>query len=149
MQFELEYLDYQQQAINSVVSVFKGQERNTFDNACFEGIRANVLSITEYEINQNFKDVLIENGINEETANIENTNDLCIEMETGTGKTLVYIKTIFELFKHYGFTKFIILVPSLAIKEGVLKTLQTFEKQLEDIYNIKPSYFEYDSKRLS
>jgi len=74
---------------------------------------------------------------------------LCIEMETGTGKTLVYIKTIFELYKHYGFTKFIILVPSVAIKEGVLTTLKTFEKQLEDIYNLKPSYFEYDSKRLS
>jgi type III restriction enzyme len=82
-------------------------------------------------------------------ANIQQTNDICIEMETGTGKTIVYIKTILELYKHYGFTKFIILVPSVAIKEGVLTTLKSFEKQLEDIYNTKPSYFEYDSKRLS
>lgn len=148
MELKLEQLEYQQQAIKSVVSVFKGQERNTFDNACIEGIRSNLLSLTKDEIIQNIKDVLLENGISKETANVEKTNDLCIEMETGTGKTLVYIKTIFELFEYYGFTKFIILVPSVAIKEGVLATLKTFEKQLEDIYNIKPSYFEYDSKRL-
>jgi len=149
MELKLEQLEYQQQAIQSVISVFKGQEKNTFDNACIEGIRSNIISLTTDEVIQNIKDVLIENGIKEETANIQQTNDLCIEMETGTGKTLVYIKTIFELYKHYGFTKFIILVPSVAIKEGVLTTLKTFEKQLEDIYNIKPSYFEYDSKRLS
>ena len=149
MELKLEQLEYQQQAIQSVISIFKGQEKNTFDNACIEGIRSNILSLTIDEVIQNIKDVLIENGIKEETANIQKTNDLCIEMETGTGKTLVYIKTIFELYKHYGFTKFIILVPSVAIKEGVLTTLKTFEKQLEDIYNLKPSYFEYDSKRLS
>lgn len=149
MELKLEQLEYQQQALKAVVSAFKGQERNTFDNACHEGIRANLLSIKEDEITNNIKSVLIENGIDEETANIEKTNDLCVEMETGTGKTLVYIKTVFELYKHYGFTKFIILVPSVAIKEGVLTTLRTFEHQLEDIYNIKPKYFEYDSKRLS
>ncbi len=149
MELKLEQLKYQEEAIQAIVSVFKGQEKNTFDNACFEGIRANVLSLTSDEILSNIKDTLIENGIDEQAANISNCNDLCIEMETGTGKTLVYIKTIFELFKHYGFTKFIILVPSVAIKEGVLTTFKTFEKQLEDIYNIKPNYFEYDSKRLS
>lgn len=149
MELKLEQLEYQQQAINAVISVFKGQEKNTFDNACIEGIRSNILSLSSEEIIQNLKDITLENGIKEETANIQATNDICVEMETGTGKTLVYIKTVFELYKHYGFTKFIILVPSVAIKEGVLGTLGTFEKQLEDIYNIKPSYFEYDSKRLS
>ena len=149
MELILEQLEYQQQAIRSVVSVFKGQEKNTFDNACLEGIRFNYLSLSDDEIFQNIKRVLFENGITEETSNIEYSKDLCIEMETGTGKTLVYIKTAFELFKHYGFTKFIILVPSVAIKEGVLATLKTFEKQLEDIYGFKPNYFEYNSKRLS
>jgi type III restriction enzyme len=109
MKLKLEQLEYQQQAIQSVVSVFKGQERNTFDNACIEGIRSNLLSLTEDEIIQNIKDVLLENEISKETANIEKTNDLCIKMETGTGKTPVYIKTIFELFEHYGFTKFLII----------------------------------------
>ncbi len=149
MELKLEQLEYQQQAIKSVISVFKGQDKNTFDNACIEGIRSNILSLSNDEIIQNLKDVALENGIKEETANIQPTKDICVEMETGTGKTLVYIKTILELYKHYGFTKFIILVPSVAIKEGVLTTLKTFEKQLEDIYNTKPSYFEYDSKRLS
>ncbi|MBU0701635.1 DEAD/DEAH box helicase family protein [bacterium] len=149
MKLKLEQLGYQQEAIQSIISVFKGQEKNTFDNACIEGIRSNILSLTTDEVIQNIKDIVIKNGIKEETANIQQTNNLCIEMETGTGKTIVYIKTIFELYKHYGFTKFIILVPSVAIKEGVLTTLKAFGKQLEDIYNIKPNYFEYDSKRLS
>ena len=149
MELKLEQLEYQQQAIKAVIAVFKGQEKNTFDNACIEGIRSNILSLSSDEIIQNLKDISLENGIKEETATIQPSNDICIEMETGTGKTLVYIKTILELYKHCGFTKFIILVPSVAIKEGVLTTLKTFEKQLEDIYNTKPSYFEYDSKRLS
>jgi len=149
MKFKLEQLEYQQQAIDSVISVFKGQERNSFDNACYEGIRANMLSLSQKEIEENIKRTVLANGIDETSANIELANDLCIEMETGTGKTIVYIKTIFELFRHYGFTKFIILVPSVAIKEGVLNTIRAFEMQLKDIYNIKPDYFEYDSKRLS
>ena len=87
MELKLEQLEYQQQAIKSVVSIFKGQERNSFDNACIEGIRSNILSLTKDEIIQNIKDVLLENVISKETANIEKTNDLCIEMETGTGTT--------------------------------------------------------------
>ena len=148
MKLKLEQLEYQQQAIDSIISVFEGQERNTFDNSCYEGIRANMLSLSQKEIEHNIKKTVLANGIDETAANIELANDLCIEMETGTGKTIVYIKTIFELFRHYGFTKFIILVPSVAIKEGVLNTIRAFEMQLEDIYNIKPDYFEYDSKRL-
>lgn len=149
MELKLEALEYQQKAIQSVISVFNGQQRNTFDNASTEGIRSNILSLSNQEIIQNIKELTKETGIDEAAANIQENNDLCVEMETGTGKTLVYIKTIYELYKHYGFTKFIILVPSVAIKEGVLKTFEVFEKQLEDIYNIKPNYFEYDSKRLS
>lgn len=149
IELKLERLGYQERAVESVVSVFKGQGKNTFDNACFQGIRSNILSLSNKEVIQNLKATAIENGIKEDTANIQPTNDICIEMETGTGKTLVYIKTVFELYKHYGFTKFIVLVPSVAIKEGVLATLKTFEKQLEGIYNVKPGYFEYDSRRLS
>ncbi|MCL6591026.1 MAG: DEAD/DEAH box helicase family protein [Firmicutes bacterium] len=149
MELRLEQLEYQQKAIQSVVSVFKGQERNTFDNACIEGIRLNRLSLSRQAIVENIKTVARENGIGEEAANITDDNDLCIEMETGTGKTLVYLKTVYELFKHYGFTKYIILVPSVAIKEGVLKTFEIFKKQLEAIYNVRPDCFEYDSKRLS
>src|SRR5680860_254388 len=98
---------------------------------------------------QNIKIVLKENAINDEVAKLTDEQELTIEMETGTGKTLVYIKSIYELFKHYGFTKFIILVPSVAIRQGVLSTLSTFEKQLEDIYGFTPKSFEYNSKKLN
>jgi type III restriction enzyme len=70
-------------------------------------------------------------------------------METGTGKTIVYIRTLYELHKQYGFTKFIILVPSIAIREGVIKTFQMFEPQLKDLYGFRIPYFEYNSKRLA
>ncbi|MCP3659103.1 MAG: DEAD/DEAH box helicase family protein [Bacteroidetes bacterium] len=149
MQLKLEQLEYQQKAINSIVSIFKGQTRNTFDNAFRYSIRSNILSLTPSELMDNLKNIVKENNLLEKTAKLCDDNNICVEMETGTGKTLVYIKTIFELFKNYGFTKFIILVPSVAIKEGVLKTFEIFEKQLENIYNIKPNCFEYDSKKLS
>lgn len=149
MELKLEDLKYQDTAIDAVVKVFEGTEKNTFDNACFEGIRSNISNLTTDEFSANIKSVVAENGIDEETAKLSSDKDLCIEMETGTGKTLVYLKTIYELFKHYGFTKFIILVPSVAIRQGVLGTLKTFEKQLESIYGFKPNYFEYESKKLS
>jgi len=149
MYFKLEQLEYQQQAVKSVIDVFKGQTRNAFDNACHEGIRSNILSLSEETLQANLRQVITNNGLDETVSVLSQDHDLCVEMETGTGKTLVYLKTIFELYKQYGFTKFIILTPSVAIKEGVLTSLETFEKQLEEIYNIKPSYFEYDSKRLS
>ncbi|MCZ2356450.1 MAG: DEAD/DEAH box helicase family protein [Bacteroidia bacterium] len=149
MELQLESLKYQDTAIQSVVKVFDGTEKNTFDNATFEGIRANVCKLTTEQLNENAKNVLLENGIDEETARLSTDNDLCIEMETGTGKTLVYLKTIYELYKHYGFTKFIILVPSVAIRQGVLSASQIFEKQLENIYGFTPKLFEYDSKKLN
>ncbi len=149
MELQLESLKYQDIAVQSVVKVFDGTEKNTFDNACIEGIRSNVCKLTAEQIKENIKGVLTENGIDEETAKLSSGNDLCIEMETGTGKTLVYIKTIYELYKHYGFTKFIILVPSVAIRQGVLSAFKIFDKQLENIYGFTPKAFEYDSKRLN
>ncbi len=148
MIFKLESLKYQENAIQSIVKVFEGTEKNTFDNACFEGIRSNMTRLTLEEVKSNIQNVLFENGITEEIARLSDENDICVEMETGTGKTLVYIKTIYELFKHYGFTKFIILVPSVAIRQNIIGTFKSFDKQLEDIYGFKPNAFEYDSKKL-
>ncbi|NCP53477.1 MAG: DEAD/DEAH box helicase family protein, partial [Flavobacteriales bacterium] len=149
MELKLELLEYQQTAIKSVVDVFDGSVKNTFDNASVDGIRSNVCSLTPEQITENIKTVLKENAINDEVGKLTDEQELTIEMETGTGKTLVYIKSIYELFKHYGFTKFIILVPSVAIRQGVLSTLSTFEKQLEDIYGFTPKSFEYNSKKLN
>lgn len=149
MELQLENLKYQDIAVQSVVKVFDGTEKNTFDNSCFEGIRSNVCKLTADQIKENINGVLSENGIDTETAKLIADKDLCIEMETGTGKTLVYIKTIYELYKHYGFTKFIILVPSVAIRQGVLSAFKIFDKQLDNIYGFTPKAFEYDSKRLN
>jgi type III restriction enzyme len=120
LELKLENLKYQDDAIQAVVKVFDGTEKNTFDNACFEGIRSNISKLSPEQIKENITNIAAENGIEADALKSTPENDLCIEMETGTGKTLVYIKTIFELYKHYGFTKFIILVPSVAIRQGVL-----------------------------
>ena len=148
MQLKLETLKYQDLAIQSVVKLFEGTEKNTFDNACFEGIRSNYSKLTIEQVEANIKNILAENGILEDVARLSQDKDICIEMETGTGKTLVYIKTIYELFKHYGFTKFIILVPSIAIRQNIIGTFNAFNKQLDDIYGFIPNAFEYDSKKL-
>jgi len=73
-----------------------------------------------------------------------------VEMETGTGKTYVYLKTAFELNRRYGFTKFVIVVPSVAIKEGVNKTLQITREHFETLYPSAKGYefFQYDSGKL-
>ena len=149
MELKLELLEYQETAIKSVVNVFDGNNKNTFDNACTDGIRSNICSLSNEQLAENIKSILLENGIDEEVAKLEEVRELTIEMETGTGKTLVYIKSIYEMFKHYGFTKFIILVPSVAIMQGVLSTLSTFEKQLGEMYGFTPKAFEYSSKRLN
>jgi restriction endonuclease len=75
--------------------------------------------------------------------------DFTVEMETGTGKTYVYLRTIFELNRLYGFTKFIIVVPSIAIKEGVHKSLQITADHFRELYeNVSFDYFVYDSGKL-
>jgi type III restriction enzyme len=149
MELKLEELDYQKAAIHSVIKVFDGTSKNSFDNSTFEGIRSNVSGLNTEQIAQNIKNVIFENGISEDIAKLSPENDVCIEMETGTGKTLVYIKTIYELYKQYGFTKFIILVPSVAIRQGTLGTFKNFARQLENIYGFQPHSFEYESKKLN
>ena len=74
--------------------------------------------------------------------------NLNIEMETGTGKTYCYIRTMFELNKQYGWSKFIIVVPSIAIREGVYKSLEMMADHFHQIYQKKARFFVYDSKAL-
>jgi len=149
MQLELEDLEYQRQAIDTVLKVFDGQSRNTFDNANFLGIQSNITDLLPEQIEQNKKQIIAENGVSEEEARLSLENDICIEMETGTGKTIVYLRTVYELYRRYGLTKYIILVPSIAIKEGALTTHEAFKKPLADRYGISPHLFEYDSSKLS
>lgn len=148
MSFKLEDLPYQRQAISAVVRLFEGQQRNYFDFQLQGDCYPNRLDLTRQEIVENVGKIAVENGISRGEAGICIDPDYCIEMETGTGKTLVYLRTIYELCREYGFTKFIILVPSVPIREGVLDTIESFRPQLERLYNIPLHAFEYDSKKL-
>jgi hypothetical protein len=108
---QLEDLEYQRRAIAAVVGVLEGQVRNSFDNSNLFGIQANITDLTPAQIEENKRKIISENGIAEADAKLTQEKDICIEMETGTGKTLVYLRTIYELFQRYRLTKFIILVP--------------------------------------
>ncbi|MDD4877622.1 MAG: DEAD/DEAH box helicase family protein [Candidatus Nanoarchaeia archaeon] len=143
-------LDYQLEAIKSVITLFRGQ-KNTTKSFLFiaeNGIVPNELGISKKIILDNLKAIQKENNINE-SEKLEG-DDFSIEMETGTGKTYVYLRTILELNREYGFKKFIIIVPSVAIREGVLKTLEITKQHLKQIYdNIPYNFCEYDSNQLS
>jgi len=148
MSFKLEELPYQRQAIDAALSLFVGQQRNYFDFEFQGDCFPNRLDIEQKEIVANVEKIAAENGITKGEAKLCIEPDYCIEMETGTGKTLVYLRSIYELSREYGFTKFIILVPSVPIREGVLDTIESFRPQLERIYRIPLHAFEYDSKKL-
>ena len=157
-------LDYQKAAIDSVISLFKGQEisRSEF-TVTFQpdsspnfslgmeesqlGI-GNRLLLVDEEIEENLRKTQLTNGLrpSEKLA----SGDFTVEMETGTGKTYVYLRTIFELNKNYGFTKFVIVVPSVAIKEGTYKSLRITQEHFEGLYPKAKGYeyFLYDSTKL-
>ena len=149
MQFRLENPPHQEAAIQSVVDIFDGMEYNTYENAHIEDIHANVCSLSPAEVYAKIHEIAERNGLTDEDAHYEDVPEVCIEMETGTGKTLTYIQTAYELNKRYGLTKFIILVPSIPIRQGVIDTINNFKSQLFDKYGITPHAFIYDSSRLS
>ena len=96
---------------------------------------------------ENLHAIQLRNGLS--PSDHLDSGDFTVEMETGTGKTYVYCRTIFELNKRYGFTKFVIVVPSIAIKEGVYKSLQITEEHFKALYSGAPfDYFLYDSTKL-
>lgn len=149
MKFKLENPQHQETAIRSVVEVFRGMERNTYDNAHIEDIHTNVCSLSDQQLYDNIRRIIKENNVQDSQSFITEENDACIEMETGTGKTLTYIQTAYELFHEYGLSKFIILVPSIPIRQGVIDTIENFKEQLADKYDITPNAFIYDSSKLS
>ena len=149
MKFRLENPQHQITAIQSVVDIFRGMERNTYDNAHNEDIHMNVCSLSSQQIHSNIQSIIRENGVSDTQAFLVNENDACIEMETGTGKTLTYLQTAYELFRQYGLSKFIVLVPSVPIRQGVIDTFENFKEQLSDKYDITPNVFVYDSSKIS
>jgi len=146
---------FQLDAINAAVDIFKGQPTGVSDFAfakatgiggTFLSVVANNLILDDETILKNLQAVQKANRV-EESSKLDGFH-FSIEMETGTGKTYVYLRTIRELYKNYGFKKFIIVVPSLAIKEGALKNLQITKEHFESLYE-KPclNFYEFDPRK--
>lgn len=150
-------LDYQKDAVNSVLGVFEGQKVrqanfsvptnfDLFKTQSDLGI-GNKLELLDDELLENVRRMQIKQGL-KQSKNL-GSMDFTVEMETGTGKTYVYLRSIFEMNKTFGFTKFIIVVPSIAVKEGVYKSLQITEQHFKGLYeNVQYDYFIYDSSKL-
>ena len=155
-------LDFQLAAIEAVCDLFKGQEicrteftvtRDPADPQMRMGFAENDLGIgnrltlLDDELLKNLNDIQLRNGL--PPSSTLASGDFTVEMETGTGKTYVYLRTVFELNRRYGFTKFVVVVPSVAIKEGVYKSLQITEEHFRALYANTPfEYFLYDSSKL-
>jgi type III restriction enzyme len=163
-------LDYQLQAIESVCDLFRGQEicrteftvtmklpasvgdpsspqQLTLGVADTDMGLGNRLTLVDDQLLDNLRSVQLRNGL--ALSCTLASGDFTVEMETGTGKTYVYLRTVFELNKRYGFTKFVIVVPSVAIKEGVYKSLQITEEHFKSMYaGVPVDFFLYDSSKL-
>ena len=150
MELKFEELAYQTDAVNAVVRLFEGQRRESFSlhDAGIELFVGNKLDLDWVQIGENLKNVQKTFG-QPETEIGQHGLNFSVEMETGTGKTYVYLRTIFELNKQYGWTKFVIVVPGVPIREGVLQTLRATKNHFAELFN-KPvmNFSEYDSKRL-
>ncbi|MDY2887786.1 MAG: DEAD/DEAH box helicase family protein, partial [Malacoplasma sp.] len=168
MKFKFKILDHQQKALDSVSKIFLGQHygnnivNNSFNNAnnstLFDNdnyYKNNELQINEHRILENIKAIQIENCLPCDSKLIKTKSDskeiltFDIEMETGTGKTYVYINTIYELNKLYGWSKFIIIVPSIAIREGVYKSFNITSDHFYEKYKKQCNFFIYNSRELT
>ncbi|MDO4696191.1 MAG: DEAD/DEAH box helicase family protein [Neisseria sp.] len=153
MELKFETLNYQLDAVNAVLRLFEGQPNRKRDFELQSGpsgrFVANELVVDWETIGRNLNTVQTEKGL-PETDIGEHGLNFSVEMETGTGKTYVYLRTIFELNRQYGWTKFVIVVPSVAIREGVLQTLRSTRTHFAEMFD-KPvmNYAEYSSSRLS
>lgn len=171
MKFKFTIQPYQTEAVDSVVSVFAGQpfndrftyrrdiviERDLFnyqmaDEELYMGFANNRVQLDYDQLKTNITRIQRINNIAVDHAIASNGLGMCsldVEMETGTGKTYVYIKTMFELNKNYGWSKFIVVVPSIAIREGVRKSFEIMQDHFMKCYKKKARFFVYDSKNLS
>ena len=156
---------HQINAVNAVCDLFRGQEFISAEFTAYaEEIdfgggaktiattigHANGLHVSPRQLSENLRAVQEDNSLAPTSDTTEGRlRDFTIEMETGTGKTYVYIRTIYELNKRYGLTKFVIVVPSIAIREGVKKSFESTRKHFETLYDHTPlRAFVYDSKNL-
>lgn len=166
MKFRFSIQQYQSDAVKSVTDVFKGNQiidsKYIYDKGKINyssveyhlrddiGYKNSPVTLSSNELLENIVEVQKNNGLHISTVLSEKYGrcSLNVTMETGTGKTYVYIKTIYELNKLYGWKKFIIVVPSIAIREGVYKSFDITSEHFYGQYNKKIKYFIYDSKNL-
>lgn len=168
MKFKFKIQRYQTDAVESTVNVFAGQPsksnaeyrrdlgktagRIVYDNE-YVGWRNADVELTDKQLLDNIKQTQTDGNIPQSKVLVKQDGLgsclLDIEMETGTGKTYVYIKTMFEMNKRYGWSKFIIVVPSIAIREGVYKSFTTLEDHFMEHYGKKARFFIYDSRNLT
>jgi type III restriction enzyme len=163
MKLKFKVQPYQTQAVDSVVDCFAGQPlvsrityridpgRKAQTSAFEEGFKNAELALTELQVLANIKGVQQRHNLpisDKLVASAGCRINLDVEMETGTGKTYCYIKTVFEMNKRYGWSKFIVMVPSIAIREGVHKSLQITADHFTESYGKKARFFIYNSKRL-
>lgn len=166
MKFKFKIQQYQTEAVENTVNVFAGQpaQQGQKDYRIDLGKRAQTIAfegedsgysngeivLTNEQILDNIRDIQVAQLIQPSTslAKGQGRVSLDIEMETGTGKTYVYIKTMFELNRRYGWCKFIVVVPSIAIREGVAKSFSMLEDHFMEHYGKKARWFVYNSSNL-
>lgn len=166
MKFKFKIQQYQTDAVENTVAVFRGQPSHTLSNYRIDlgtykqqrityeeeetGYANHRLELDAQTILKNIRSVqnLYDIAPSETLAKGIAPVNLDIEMETGTGKTYVYIKTMFELNRQYGWSKFIVVVPSIAIREGVAKSFKMLEEHFMEYYGKKARCFVYDSSNL-
>jgi len=152
--------EYQLDAIKAITDIFEGQPLNAGDfefsikqngSLHTENGFGNQLSLTEDQVWENVKTIQERNEITPSPLGRAGEGpNFSVEMETGTGKTYVYLRTIFELNKLYGFKKFVIVVPSVAIREGVIKNIQITQEHFKNLYDrVQVNAEVYDSKKVS
>ena len=172
MKFKFTIQPYQTEAVESVTGVFAGQEfasplsyrrdvpqaaqASLFDGEAVDdftmGFANALVELDAGQMLTNINRVQSRNNIHLSQSVVTGGLGRCsldVEMETGTGKTYVYIKTMFELNKQYGWTKFIVVVPSIAIREGVKKSFAVMQEHFMEHYGKKARFFVYDSKNLA
>lgn len=167
MKFQFKVQDFQTEAADSIVRVFVGQPKNGLDSYRrdvgklkgtleelddeYETAYRNAeVALNREQLLKNIRAVQTDNNIKYSTDLAAGLGvvSLDVEMETGTGKTYVYIKTMFELNKAYGWSKFIVVVPSIAIREGVKKSFEITIEHFMEHYGIKARFFVYNSSNL-
>ncbi|MBR5913448.1 MAG: DEAD/DEAH box helicase family protein [Selenomonadaceae bacterium] len=155
MKLQFKHQKFQSDAAKAVVDVFAGQPKitETFSSnfGLFGGNVNAPIILSSAQILDNLQMVQRRNNIKQSTKleKIGKSYNLTIEMETGVGKTYTYIKTMYELNQAYGWNKFIIVVPSIAIREGVHKTFKVTAEHFAEEYGEKIRFFIYNSARLN